>query len=230
MTIDSLTKLLEAMILLAQATCWPLLVLFIVIYFGSAFRKFIEDTGEFRLKAGPSGLEASAKREQFEAAALLGAASASKQGDTVPAVAEDSAREIAEAVSQAANPRRARRLGGTTVLWVDDRPSNNLYELRSMEAMGIRFDISTSTDDALERLRTRKYHAVISDMGRPPDDRAGYTLLESMGELGITVPFIIYSGSDRPEYRAEARRRGAVGSTNSPQELFQLVVSSILDN
>jgi CheY-like chemotaxis protein len=224
----NLIRLLEAIASVLQALCWPVLVLVIIVYFATPLRKFIENIGEFSFKAGPTGLEASAKREQFEAAALLGAASANKVGEQSPENAEESAREIADVVGQAVDPRRARRLDRARVLWVDDKPSNNVYERRSMEAMGIRFDISTSTEEALDKLETAKYDVIISDMGRPPDNRAGYTLLDKMQQLGIDVPFIIYAGSNRPEHKAEARARGATGSTNRPQELFQLVVTSIL--
>jgi CheY-like chemotaxis protein len=226
--VENSIRLLEAIAVVLQAVCWPVLVLLIIFYFATPLRKFIENIGEFSFKAGPTGLEASAKRAQIEAAALLGAASANKMGDQSPENAKESAREIADVVGQAVDPRRASRLDRAHVLWVDDRPSNNVYERRSMEAMGIRFNISTSTEEALDKLRVGKYDAVISDMSRPPDNRAGYTLLDEMHQLGIRVPFVIYAGSNRPEHKAEAQARGAAGSTNRPQELFQLVVTSIL--
>lgn len=118
--------------------------------------------------------------------------------------------------------------GDVGELWVDDRPANNTYERRSMEALGINFTISTGTEDAFEKLGVDRYDLAISDMARPPDDRAGYTLLEAMRQRGIDIPVMFYAGSGSPEHRAEARRRGAISSTNSPQELFQLVTSTLL--
>jgi len=64
-------------------------------------------------------------------------------------------------------------------------------------------------------------------MGRPPDPQAGYTLLEKIKERQINTPFIIYAGSRSPEHVAEARKRGAIGTTNNPQELFEMVVDAI---
>jgi CheY-like chemotaxis protein len=113
------------------------------------------------------------------------------------------------------------------VLWVDDRPQNNVYERKAMEALGIRFTISTSTQDALEKLRSRKFDVIISDMGRPPDPRAGYTLLDEIRRLGMTTPYIIYAGSNALKHKEEARNHGAVGSTNNPQELLRLVTEAI---
>ena len=135
--------------------------------------------------------------------------------------------QIAKAVDQLVTPRTSRQLEGASVLWVDDRPMNNTYERQALEALGIQFTISKSTEDAVERLQKKTYDLIISDMGRPPDLHAGYTLLEKVKEMQITTPFIIYAGSKRPEHIAEARKRGAFGTTNDPQELFELVVSAL---
>jgi DNA-binding NarL/FixJ family response regulator len=66
-------------------------------------------------------------------------------------------------------------------------------------------------------------------MGRPPDDRAGYTLLEKMRQLGQRTPFLIYSGSKKPEHVAEAQMRGAQGATNDPEELLDLALEHASD-
>ena len=229
MNIEQFTKLIEAIASLVQALGWPFLVLFLILYFSAPLKKFLNDVGEFTFKAGASGLEATAKRQQIEAAAFLGAASASKAADSSAQKPpdEDKARGIANVVSQAIKPKGIRRLAEASVLWVDDNPSSNLYERKALEALGIRLTLSTSTDDALEKLRAYKYDVIISDMGRPPDKQAGYTLLEEKQKVGDTTPFIIYAGSNAPEHKAEARQKGAFGSTNNPQELFQLVLGAI---
>src|SRR5207245_6927541 len=104
-------------------------------------------------------------------------------------------KEIARTVDQLVTPRTSRQLEGASVLWVDDRPMNNTYERQALEALGIQFTISRSTEDALERLQTKSYNLIISDMARPPDPQAGYTLLEQVKARKITTPFIIYAGS-----------------------------------
>jgi len=106
---------------------------------------------------------------------------------------------------------------------VDDRPDNNLYERRALEALGIRFALSTSTDDAVTQLRYQRFDLIISDMGRPPDPQAGYTLLDKLRSEGDRTPFVIYAGSRSPEHVRESLRRGAQGCTNSPQELIMIV-------
>jgi CheY-like chemotaxis protein len=108
------------------------------------------------------------------------------------------------------------------VLWVDDNPSNNFYARRSLQRRGITFTVSTSTDDALGKLIRYHSDCVISDMGRPPDKRAGYTLLEWASKANFTGPFILYCPT-KPEHVAGTKRRGAYGQTSSPDELFKLV-------
>jgi CheY-like chemotaxis protein len=115
------------------------------------------------------------------------------------------------------------------ILWVDDQPANNTYERQALEALGINVVFSTSTEDALLRMRSSRFDVVVSDMGRPPDPLAGYTLLEQLRSAGDKTPFVIYSTSDRPEHKALARKRGAFGSTSNPQELLQLVVAGIVE-
>ena len=230
MRADQFTTLLGEIVALLQALGWPLLILFLAVYFGAPLKKLLNDVAEFSFRAGASGLEATVRRQQVEAAALLGAASVSKSSDaSVSNLPPDEkrVREIANVVDEAVKPRAIRQLAEASVLWVDDNPSNNVYERQAMEALGIHFTISTSTSDALERLRSHRYDVVISDMGRPPDNQAGYILLAEKQKLGDETPFIIYAGSNAPGHRALARQRGAIGSTNQPQELFQLVLAAI---
>jgi CheY-like chemotaxis protein len=118
---------------------------------------------------------------------------------------------------------RAVERKGRNVLWVDDRPSNNIFERRSLEESGISFTISTSTDDALGKLVRSHFDAIISDMSRPPDNLAGYTLLAEVRKMGVSAPFMLYCSSRRPEHVFESKRRGAFGQTSSANELFALV-------
>jgi CheY-like chemotaxis protein len=226
MSVDDLVTLLEAIAKLAGAIAWPVLIAYVLYRFGPSLKDFFSSVGEFSLKG--AGFEATAKRRQAEAAAALAAAEASSpKAAKAPGSASRNARELAALVSETVTPRVLRKAGRATVLWVDDRPDNNVYERQSLEALGATFVLATSTDEALSKLRTQHFDVIISDMGRPPDQRAGYTLLDQLRSSGNQTPFIIYAGSNEPEHRAEAQRHGAIGSTNRASELFEYVLSAL---
>lgn len=152
----------------------------------------------------------------------LAAAETSKpDAQTEPADIERSMRQITDTIIHAPQSQR-----GSSILWVDDTPSNNRFERESLEAFGFTVSISTSTEDAIEKVRGRRYDVIISDMGRPPDNQAGYTLLKRLRDDRIDTAYIIYAGSNRPEHQAMALERRATGSTNSPMELFKLVTQA----
>src|SRR5947209_119103 len=136
MDIDKLTKLLDVAVSLLQVIIWPLLILFLLIYLGNSIKKFIENMGEFSLKAGSSGVEATAKKQQIEVAASLGAATATAQiqnteGDKK--IYTESLDEVARLVSQIVTPETSEKLRGASILWVDDQPSNNTNERNALE-------------------------------------------------------------------------------------------------
>ncbi len=64
-------------------------------------------------------------------------------------------------------------------------------------------------------------------MGRPEGPDAGYVLLEAVRAHDGRTPFFIYTGSDSPEHRREAARRGAQGFTSRPAELVDMVVGAL---
>ena len=97
--------------------------------------------------------------------------------------------------------------------------------------LGIDWHTARSTEEALEELRSDPdgYAFVITDMGRPGDPRAGYTLLRRMREADLGQPVIVYAGSSDPKHDEEARKAGALGSTNSPSRLLELVTQALGD-
>jgi len=119
--------------------------------------------------------------------------------------------------------------GPQQVLWVDDTPEGNTRERDLMTTMDMSVTTCLSTEDALALLERpeSQFDVVISNMSRPPDPQAGYTLLDAMRERGDTTPFVVYSGSDKPEHDQLAKEHGALGSTNRPQELVNLVYQAL---
>ena len=225
MDANATVELLKGWASLIGAISWPLVIVFVLLYFGRPLRTFLQNLGEFKFKVGAGGVEASLTKQQAEAAAFLGAAAAQRDAGEGAGSPAEQAQGIANVVTETVGRDTTKQLANSTILWVDDRPNNNMYERMALEALGIRFVISTSTDDALAKLRGGRYGLVISDMGRPPDSQAGYTLLSKIrDELKLNLPYLIYAGSNAPEHDVEARQRGASGSTGNPRDLFRRVV------
>jgi len=166
--------------------------------------------------------------------ASLAAASARQSGGAGdgPPIDLDNIRKIAARAHNVAQEAKVSiaqplRPASPSILWVDDRPPNNAYERKAFEAVGISCTLALSTNEALDILSRTAFSAIISDMGRAEGPREGYVLLDAVRSRGITTPFFIYAGSSAPEHRAEALQKGAQGSTNNPQELFQTVVRAV---
>ena len=219
----SLAKLIKEYI---SALIWPGLIFWIVFRFSKELAKFFDGMSELSFKAG--GVEATAKTKQIEAAVALSAAYAkSPSSDNSMKPMSKISSRIAEIVENNVTYKNIKRLNQTQILWVDDNPNNNIHERKAFEALGMKFTLSKSTEEALQELGNEYFDVVISDMGRPPDAQAGYTLLKEMRDHGNTTPFIIYAGSKAPQHREEAKTRGAQGCTNDPNELFELVLSHL---
>jgi len=133
-------------------------------------------------------------------------------------------------VVRAANPARGDSTDGwgNHILWVDDRPHNNTYERQAFEALGLRFTLAVSTNEAFERLAQNKFAAIISDMGRLEGPREGYVLLDRLRQMGDHTPLFFYAASNAPEHKRETREHGGQGCTNNAQELFEMVTRAVI--
>jgi CheY-like chemotaxis protein len=209
----STRELIDLILDIAKTVIWPIVVLVIAFSFRRTIRDRISQSEEFVL-TGPGGVGITARGRVEAADALIKASQPTGGLDRREAF--EQVGEIIRTVGDFGRPPR--------ILWVDDRPSNNTYERQAMEKLGMVFELSTSTDDALAKIKAREpYDAIISDMGRPPDDRAGYTLLDRLRLNGDQTPFVIYASSRSQEHFDESVRHGAAGCTNRPGELIDLV-------
>ena len=94
------------------------------------------------------------------------------------------------------------------------------------QLLGLEFKNVSSTEEALTEIDREgaKYKLVISNMNRPGDRRAGFTLLDKLKEGNYQKPVIFYTSyASRQQFGEEARERGFAGLTHSPQELLNLV-------
>ena len=131
---------------------------------------------------------------------------------------------IRATVDRAFAPGTLDNMIGKSVLWVDDNPANNELAVRALRKFQLDVEQATSTEAALAAMDRRSFDLVISDMGRGADMRAGYGLLKLIRDRGDKIPFFIFAGLDKPEFRREAAERGAQLSTNDMLELVDNVV------
>lgn len=134
---------------------------------------------------------------------------------------------IRDTMSRAFDKTTVDNLIGKAVLWVDDNPSNNTLVVRALRRMQLDVDLATSTEAGLKAMDQRNYDLVISDMGRDTNMQAGYELLAEIRGRGNAVPFLIFAGDDKPEYRKTAAERGAQLSTNDMIELLDAVIGNL---
>jgi CheY-like chemotaxis protein len=231
--VDGIVKLIEATAKLLSVVTWPVVVVIAFRYFAPPLQTFLRNLKEGTFEA--PGIKFSGK-SQAEATAAI--ASASVAHLDLSNLGPDASRALQAQISQsvAASARAVDALTTVSpqstnqtrqVLWVDDRPANNVFETQAFEKLGFNVTSALSTADALDKVGKRKYDLIISDMGRPEGARAGFDLLSRLREQKVTVPFIIYSSANTPETRAEAIRLGAFGSTNRPDDLLHLAADAL---
>jgi CheY-like chemotaxis protein len=135
--------------------------------------------------------------------------------------------QVANQIVNAKSIFEGQSINNNTILWVDDRPDNNIYERSALELIGFKFDLALSTTEALEHFSKNKYLAIISDMGRVEGSNEGYVLLKAVRQIDKHIPFFIYAGSNLLEHKIQAQEKGAQGSTNRSDELIDLITSHV---
>lgn len=114
------------------------------------------------------------------------------------------------------------------LLWVDDNPDNNIYEIQSLEEKDVVVTTVTSTEQALGELSRRTYDAVITDMGRKENGafngRAGLELVEAVHEKYPEIGLYVFTTGKMVRNRqAELLDAGATGVTSSSVQLLAML-------
>jgi CheY-like chemotaxis protein len=115
------------------------------------------------------------------------------------------------------------------ILWVDDKPSNNAFEIAQLKEQGIEVVPATSTEGAMADLNSQpRFDAIISDMGRRESgayrSQAGLVLLKAIRSAGYDVPFLVYSSQKYAvRNNDEVIAAGGDGATASPVELLEWI-------
>ena len=164
---------------------------------------------------------------QMQEAAVEATATAARDWEAKTPTSTFDLSRIRQTVGRAFVPAVIDNLTGRSILWVDDRPANNALAVRALRQFKLDVVEATTTEAALEAMAERRFDLVISDMGRGENMRAGYDLLERIRESNESIPFLIFSSSDKPQHRQEALDRGAQLSTNSIIELIDFIIDHL---
>jgi CheY-like chemotaxis protein len=111
------------------------------------------------------------------------------------------------------------------VLWVDDHPDNNKYEIDTLERLGMDIDTVRSNAEAEAVVWRKVYDLIISDIGRGPPETptAGLELPAKLADISLgNAPIIYYTG-----YATSPKTPGGHPVTDRPSELFNLITSEI---
>ena len=112
-------------------------------------------------------------------------------------------------------------LANARILWVDDRPENNLYERALLGNVGVSVDAVASTEEALYMCQRLRYDLIVSDMERGGNHKAGIELARAVTlSDSQSTPLIFYVGNADP---TKSVPTGAFGITSRPDELLHLV-------
>jgi CheY-like chemotaxis protein len=115
---------------------------------------------------------------------------------------------------------------GRSILWVDDRALNNIYEAKMFRRLGASIFSARTTKEALAFLKADSFDVVISDIHREEDGKsnpdAGYQLLKAMLANSHDTPLVFYTS--RIDQKHLEKSRGAFGSADFPTTLKREVL------
>ena len=116
------------------------------------------------------------------------------------------------------------------VLWIDDHPENNVYEIQALQRKNVAVDQVRSTADGLNAVlhATIPYDVVITDIGRKEngEDRpqAGLEFIRRMRQQDAKTPVFVYaSAAAVGRLSDEITAAGASGATSSATELLEML-------
>ena len=193
---------IEPLFQFLSALTWPLLILFIILLFKSKIDDLIDSAKlrKFTIKAA-----------NFE----LTMEDAIKQQQQIIKDFQD---KILQGKTKPENL--------TSLLWVDDHPKNNAMLIQNFTEKGISITTASSTKEALLKMETEKFDAIITDMGRTESgerlDTAGIDLSRKIRENDKNIPIFIYSWSKTAKSKMdEAKDAGITKVATSKSDLIE---------
>jgi CheY-like chemotaxis protein len=227
--IDDAIKIMDAISRFFAGMGWPLAFIVGIIWLAPSLRELISRIDKISGKI--AGNEFAVSTLQRNSANQLAAAIARQDQERAdPTKSINVNRQFSTSLERALQTTsriQVDRTIGKVLLWVDDNPTNNIFEKQALAALGMTIKDAISTEEAMGLLNTQHFDVIISDMKRGNNDTAGYDLLQKARASGITAPLIFYTARANEKFVAEARQRGAFGETNNPEQLITLVASAL---
>ena len=110
----------------------------------------------------------------------------------------------------------------TSILFIDDEEAHAEAVADALEVVGYQVDIATSGGDGLERLRTKPYDLVITDLMLGDVD--GLQILKEARAVHPLIATIVITGHGTVESAVEAMQRGASDYLTKPVNIDDLRV------
>lgn len=215
-TLEDVTRLLDALVPLA----WPVLVGVLLWRLLPVLRDVLASRG-FTVKAGGAEITVQQASDQMldrveDLREQLSALKAQVGGDELAVTVDSSA--IARGVGA------LRR-----VLWVDDHPHNNAYEIAALTRRGVSVELARSTAEALGAAEgaAPPFDAIITDMGRREDGEqrsdAGMELIDELRRRGVATPVFVYASASAVHRTRDRFEAAGARGTASATELLEML-------
>jgi len=118
------------------------------------------------------------------------------------------------------------------VLFVDDDEAFlEISKQILQEENNYQIDTATSADQAIQKLKTKNYDAIISDYEMPK--KTGLDLLKQIRQTGSNIPFILFTGKSREDIAIKALNLCAdyyINKHGTPQTVYGELTHAIINS
>jgi len=211
---------MESVAKLVDAVAWPLLALFLFLWFREPVGRVLESAVSRKVTVEVAGNKLTMEEVNEQQRSLI--ADLQEQVARIQQVVAAGSPAKRDEITVTAPKARAE---ARSILWVDDNPRNNSQLVAHLQDRHVEVVTVTSTKAALEALSQRHFDRIISDMGRREglltNRHAGLDFVRAVRSQDRDTPIIIFASSNAVEqYGEKARQAGATEVTASATSLL----------
>lgn len=116
------------------------------------------------------------------------------------------------------------------VLWVDDDPANDFFELSVLRSFGLDFLTALTDEDAYDKLRTNAdIKLVITDSNRQGYYKRGLEFCKHLNAMGILKPILLHSISQAKDYEKTGEQGKHAFEEDIKKKYSPLIVGNFVD-